>query len=317
MKDTVSVILPTYKREVYYLERALQSLLNQTYQNIEIVVVDDNIPNSSFRKKTKEFMEKYKGNENIVYVENPQNIGGALARNKGIEIASGSYITFLDDDDEYLPEKIQTQLAFMQENKFDMTFTNLKLVNEKNVVVDYRDHSYIKSFNNEELLKTHIMRKLTGTPTFMYRKEKIQKIGGFDDVPIGQEFHLMLKTIEGDLKIGFIPDSYVVAYRHNEGGISFGKEKIQGEKDQYRFVREKYFQRFSLRERMFIRFRYHVVFALAYKRNRQYIQAGRNGLFAFFASPLDALVEGIGFVVKVRWTRLSQRVLKSKGKKHD
>lgn len=306
MNDKVSVIVPTYKREVFYLERALQSIFNQTYKNVEVVVVDDNPLDSVFREKTKKFVQRYSQNNQFIYIENSNNMGGALARNKGIQHASGNYITFLDDDDEYLPEKIEKQLAFMIKHDYDMTLTNLQLVNEKKIIVDYRDHSYIKSFKKEDLLKTHIMRKLTGTPTFMYKKEKLLEIGGFDNVPIGQEFHLMLKTIEGDLKIGYLKESDVVAYRHNEGGISFGKEKIQGEKDQYRFIKNKYFDLFSRREKMFIRFRYHVVFSMAYKRNKQYLQAGWNGLVAFFFSPMDAVLEGLYFTSKIRKSRSKQ-----------
>lgn len=295
MSDRVSVIIPTYEREAFYLNRAIESLMNQTHSNVEIIVIDDNLNDSSFRRKMKDYIEAVSENQAIIYHENQNNIGGALSRNKGIELATGDYITFLDDDDEYLPQKIEKQLEFMKEFNYDMSFTNLTLVNEQKVIIDYRDHNYVTNFSKNQLLKTHIMRKLTGTPTFMYKKSKLVEIGGFDDVPIGQEFHLMLKTIEHNLVIGHLNRSDVIAYRHNQGGISFGKTKIDGEKNQYKFIKTNYFDLFTFKEKMFIRFRYHLVFALAYKRNKQYVRALIYLVTALINSPLDSVKEAIKF----------------------
>lgn len=76
------------------------------------------------------------------------------------------------------------------------------------------------------LLKYHLMRHLTGTPTFMYKAEKLKKIGGFEDSKMGQEFYLMLKSIEWDLNIRYLSVCDVIAYRHNDGGISQGRIKL-------------------------------------------------------------------------------------------
>lgn len=294
----VSVVVPTFQRKVTFLNRAVESLLNQSYKNIEVLIVDDNTNDSIWRKNTKEYALSL-SDKRIVYIENERNLGGALSRNVGIREASGQYITFLDDDDEYLPEKIKQQLEFMIVNGYDMTFTDLKLVNKEKVVVDYREHSHIKSFKKEDLLKSHIMRKLTGTPTFMYKSEKLRKIGGFDNVPVGQEFHLMLKTIEANLNIGYLKRADVLAYRHSSGGISFGENKIKGEKAQYNLIKDKYFKYFTVREKMFIRFRYHAVFAVSYKRNKQYLRFMLYALLSVIMSPLDFLIEIIRFVSKL------------------
>jgi hypothetical protein len=64
----------------------------------------------------------------------------------------------------------------------------------------------------------------------MYKAEKLKEIGGFEDAKMGQEFYLMLKSIENDLSIGYLDDCNVIAYRHTSGGISQGKNKINGEK---------------------------------------------------------------------------------------
>jgi glycosyltransferase involved in cell wall biosynthesis len=298
----VSVIIPTYKREVKYLSRAIDSLKSQTHSETEIVVVDDNPKESLHRDATEKFMELYRDDSKVIYYKNPQNVGGSLARNNGIGVATGEYITFLDDDDEYLPGKIEKQLKFMLSNDYDMSFTNLKLVNEYKVVVDFREYTWVKSFDKKSLLKYHLMKHLTGTPTFMYRIEKLKEVGCFEDAKMGQEFYLMLKSIEGGLKIGYLNDCDVIAYRHNDGGISQGRNKIKGELSLYNFKR-KYFSVFNMREKMFIRFRHYAVMTIAYKRNGDYIRTLGSATKMILSSPGDFISELVKFVFNITKNR--------------
>lgn len=286
----VSVIIPTYKRDIEYLSRAIDSILTQTYSNVEIVIVDDNTQESNFRKEVSKFMDYYINDQRFVYLRNAENIGGSLSRNNGINAATGEYITFLDDDDEYLPKKIERQLTFMIRNESDMSFTDLKLVNKNKKIIDYRSFSDLKNFEKETLLKYHIMRHLTGTPTFMYKSHKIKEIGGFEDAKMGQEFYLMLKTIEKNLKISYLNKCDVLAYRHQNGGISQGVNKIKGEKALYDY-KKKYLTIFTNREKMFIHFRHYAVMVVAYKRNKNYLKSLYSGVRMVFYSPVDVIRE--------------------------
>lgn len=177
----------------------------------------------------------------------------------------------------------------------DLSFTNLTLVNERKEIVDFRDHSGVDRFDNEYLLKYHLMRHLTGTPTFMYKAEKLREIGGFNDAKVSQEFYLMLKSIEAGLKIRYMNESDVIAYRHSDGGISHGQTKINGEKYLYEF-KQQYFDRFTAKERRFITFRYYAVMAVAYIRNKNYFKALGSAIRMFFTSPLHLLKEGLRFI---------------------
>lgn len=113
LKPKVSVIIPTYKRPLF-LRRAIQSVLNQTYENIELIVVDDNNSDDDFRKETESLMNELK-DKRIRYIKHKRNKNGSAARNTGIRLATGKYITFLDDDDEFLPEKIEKQVQCMEQ----------------------------------------------------------------------------------------------------------------------------------------------------------------------------------------------------------
>lgn len=293
----VSVIIPTYKRTVEYISKAVESVIKQTYANVEIVVIDDSTAAYEGRKETEAYFASL-NKDNVIYLQNEENLGGSLTRNRGIESAHGEYITFLDDDDEYLPEKIEKQLNFMLEKGYDMTFTDLAIYVPDGTMVDYREYSKIESFDNDYLLRYHLTRHMTGTPTFMFKAEKLREIGGFDVVKVGQEFHLMLKAILGNLNIGYMPECYVKAYRHPDGGISGGTNKIKGEKALFEFKKQ-FFERLSKKEVRFVKFRHHAVLAAGYKRNNMYGSMLAEAFRTVFASPSDFVKEIFGFVKKM------------------
>lgn len=296
----VSVIIPTYKRSVRYLSRAVESVLSQTYDRIEVVVVDDSPNSFSEREEICAFMTEIQKNDSrVIYLQNEKNMGGSLSRNIGIEASHGDYITFLDDDDEYKPQKVEKQLRFMLEQNCDMSFSNMIMYDNAGQVVDYRSHTYIKSFDNETLLRHHLTKKLTGTPTFMYRAAKLREIGGFDDAILGQEFYLMLKTIKHGMKIRYMNDCDVIVYKHPDGGISQGKNKIIGENVVFNTIKE-HFKVLSPRERRFATFRHWAVLAVAYKRNKMYAHILLAGVAALLSSPLDFVIETSGFLSKIK-----------------
>ena len=300
MEYKVSIIIPTYKRGLFFLERAINSILYQTYRNIEIVLVDDNASEDSltFRNIIQSYVTSLP-DERVIYVQNKQNLGGSLARNEGIKKSTGSYITFLDDDDKYLPEKVANQLSFMIKNNLDMSFTDLRLCNMEDKTIDYREYSTLIGCDKNNLFRYHLTRHITGTPTFMYKKEVLDEIGGFPDVRMGQEFHLMFNTIEKGVSVGYLKMCDVIAYRHESGGISMGINKIYGEMDLYRF-KKKFFDKLNIKEKMFIRFRHHAVMAVAYKRNRQFLNCLKETIFTFLSSPIDMILEFYQYLYKIK-----------------
>ena len=112
----VSTIITTYRR-ADMLKRAIDSVLNQTYSNIEVIVVDDNDEKSEDRKNTEEIMTSYANNPKVKYIKHKVNMNGAAARNTGIKNSTGEIVCFLDDDDWYLETKIEKQLEFLCKNK--------------------------------------------------------------------------------------------------------------------------------------------------------------------------------------------------------
>lgn len=297
MDNLVSVIIPTYKRSVSFLSRAIDSVLNQTYPNIEIIVVDDNPAFPEIRQEIEKYIREL-NSDKVIYYQNEKNLGGSLTRNVGIQLSHGDYIAFLDDDDEFMERKIELQLQFMLETDCDMSFSDMIMYNNSGQVVDYREYKFLTDFDNQSLLKSHITRNLSGTPSFMFRASKLKEIGGFSDAPMGQDFLVMLKAIEGGLKIRYFPECHTIVYKHNEVAISNGMNKVNGEKNLFEF-RKKYFDILSPDERKFVKFRHYAVMVVAYKRNSMYFHMIGAAFQAFFASPKIFFTEVFGFIAKV------------------
>ena len=112
--ELVSIVITTYGRSTT-LRRAIQSAISQTYRNIEIIVVDDN-KDKAIREEVIRTISSI-DDSRIKLVLNAVNMGGALARNEGIKAANGRYVAFLDDDDEYLPQRIEKQVEVFEKNK--------------------------------------------------------------------------------------------------------------------------------------------------------------------------------------------------------
>lgn len=122
MDEIVSVIIPSFGGGKY-LNRAVDSVLNQTYKHIEVIVVDDNGRGTDNQIKTEKYMQKYEGDPRVIYICHEENRNGAAARNTGVKHASGSYISLLDDDDIFYENNIETQIAVLSKLPSDYALT--------------------------------------------------------------------------------------------------------------------------------------------------------------------------------------------------
>jgi len=111
----VSVIITTYKRSDT-LSRAVDSVLNQSYDNVEVLVIDDNQADTAYREDTARLMAQYDKYPKVHYIPHGVNKGGPAARNTGLKHAAGKYVTYLDDDDTYRVDKVKEQADFLEAN---------------------------------------------------------------------------------------------------------------------------------------------------------------------------------------------------------
>jgi len=181
----VSVILPTYNR-AYIIEKSIQSVLNQTYQDFEIIVIDDgSIDNTE--EIIKELQEK---DNRIRYLRLNINKGASHARNEGIKIAQGEYITFQDSDAEWMPEKLEKQIKAI-ENNLKIIYTGLWRIEGGNKY--YIPDKYI-SQKEGYIYKKLLKGGFVDTVSLMVNKECFKKVGVFDEkLPLHEDWDLAIR----------------------------------------------------------------------------------------------------------------------------
>ncbi len=168
----VSVIIPTYNRPEL-LERALQSLFAQTLKDFEIIVVND------CGVALEEILSKY---DKIVYVKKATNSGASASRNLALQIAKGKYINFLDDDDYFYPNHLQSLVEALEQNEqYKVAYSNCLCVNQKFMdgkwITTHTELSYDSDFSIEALL----VQNITPIQCVMFEREILQKVGLFDE----------------------------------------------------------------------------------------------------------------------------------------
>ncbi|MCR0182842.1 glycosyltransferase [[Clostridium] innocuum] len=117
----VSIIMPAYN-SAQYIDESIQSVLNQTYLNWELIIVDD-----CSSDDTDIVIQKYLVDKRIIYLKNKQNSGAAISRNKALIKAKGKWIAFLDSDDVWLPSKLKEQIDFMLNNDYKFSYTDYRI----------------------------------------------------------------------------------------------------------------------------------------------------------------------------------------------
>jgi glycosyltransferase involved in cell wall biosynthesis len=127
-KELVSVIMPTYNGEKFIAE-SIDSILNQTYKNLELLITDDNSTSQAFLDLLDSYAEK---DNRIKIFHLDKNYGPGVARNNSIKHAKGRYIAFCDSDDRWIPEKLEKQIAFIKEKNCALCCSSYILCDEKN-----------------------------------------------------------------------------------------------------------------------------------------------------------------------------------------
>ena len=217
-----SIIITTYNRPKF-LERAIYSCKNQSTQyGFEIIVVDDNGIGKTAQIETASLVDEI---GNVKYIALEKNSGACVARNEGANIASGDYLFFLDDDDKYLPNKLQEQISFLEtHNDLDGCLASFKRFDKNdNEIMAASNYAVVGDFKNFVLDGNFF------TPMLCIRKNSFTKSGGFIDIARFQDRFYMMNMLKEGFKFWTLDKQLHVMYEHNEGRItSTSHEKTSG-----------------------------------------------------------------------------------------
>ena len=203
----VSIIMPYFKKESY-IEQSIKSILNQSYQNFEIILINDDTENKNFINKFSKLDHR------IRLVHNEHNLGAGLSRNRGVELSNGEYIAFCDCDDLWKNNKLELQLEFMKRSNFIFSFTSYDIIDENN--------NFIKCRTAPSYVDFQKLRKSCdiGLSTVMVKKDIFNNYEyQFADLRTKEDYALWLKLARDKIIMKSIKQN-LTSWRKSKNSLS-------------------------------------------------------------------------------------------------
>lgn len=210
-EEVISVIMSTYNENIEHLDLAIKSILNQTYKNIEFIIIIDNPNNINLIKSLESYDDK-----RIKLIKNEQNIGLTASLNKAIGIAKGKYIARMDADDISEEDRIEKQIRFLINNNFDIVTSDVLRIDEKGQIINNKSENIKMSILPELILS---FRNIFYHPTWLCRKEVYIKLNGYRDIRFAEDYDFICRAMINKFRLGVICEN-LLKYRIRNDGIS-------------------------------------------------------------------------------------------------
>ena len=223
----ISVIMPCYNGEKFIGE-AIESVINQTYKNWELIIVDDDSTD-----KSEEIVKQYLLDNRIQYIQHKKNKGIPSARNTGIKKSNGEFIALLDDDDMWIPSKLAIQLEEFQKSKdvFGLVFGNIRVINSGGCIIHEAESLKInlENLSKEDVIRNLFLYNFISSITAMFKSECITEVGGFNEEITwgGDDYDLWLR-LANRFKFAYINKVLGIKRVHNDN-YSQTERMIKGE----------------------------------------------------------------------------------------
>lgn len=213
MNTKISVIMSVYNEEERLVKEAIESILNQTYKNIEYIIILDNPDNIALRQLLQKY-EEY--DDRIMLHINNMNIGLVKSLNIALTYCSGCYIARMDADDISLPNRIENQKMYLESAGYDFIFSNVKYINEEGKI--------FAESSERELSENQLRRILTNVnisnhPTWFLKKVVYDTLQGYREIPYCEDYDFTLRSLHEGFSIGKYNES-VLLYRVRTNSIS-------------------------------------------------------------------------------------------------
>lgn len=202
MNKKISVIVAVYNTEKY-LDRCIESLLNQTYKNIELVIVEDCSTDSS-----RKLLKKYKGNKNIKVFYNRENRGLSYSRNYGLKKATGDFIGYIDSDDYVEPDYYEKLMSSIKDNKSDIAICDIKLVDEQTNKIQ-RCKCYANDFDVYSVVNNGFAASACNK---LFKRKNIEKYP-FAEGKVNEDIAVVIPTVIQAKKISYADTCYFYVQR--------------------------------------------------------------------------------------------------------
>lgn len=212
--NKISVIIPIYNSEKG-LRKCLDSVINQTYENLEIILIND-----GSKDRSRNICEEYKQKDNRIILINQENSGPAKTRNCGLKLATGEYIAFIDSDD-YIDEKMFEKLIFriIDDNSDIAICKHVEVINNAVIHMNYKNLS--PTILNEDIIKLFLKGNTINAYLWnkLYRKELFKNLE-FNDIKMLEDLDIMYKLLRKSQKISFVNEELYYYKCDNDSSLS-------------------------------------------------------------------------------------------------
>lgn len=213
MNNLVSVIMSTYNEEMEWIKQSLDSILNQTYKNIEFIIVIDNPQNKDLINILNEYQKR---DNRIKLIINKQNIGIANSLNKALEICNGKYIARMDADDISYSNRIYSQIDFLEANNIEFLYTPVMYIDEEG---NELFNSNLDNYNINAIKKILTITNISVHPTWFCKKEVFEELEGYREIKYAEDYDFSLRALNKGFKIAKL-NEVLLKYRIRNTGIS-------------------------------------------------------------------------------------------------
>lgn len=217
----ISVLMSVYNETAVQIEEAVQSILDQTFSDFELLIVNDapSNPNMSNLLATVQTLSK----DRIKIYNNETNIGLALSMNRAAELSTGKYIARMDADDISLPERFQKEVQLLDSGKYDFVFTNYVTINDNGEFITKTPLS--PNYNDDVISDRICEENIIHHPTVMMKRDVFEKAGRYRNFPCAQDYDLWLRLVSVGCRFHMI-NEVLFHYRVRRTSIT-SKKRLQ------------------------------------------------------------------------------------------
>ena len=230
-EELISVIMSTYNEKEEWLRDCIESVLNQSYQNLEFIIVLDNPENDMLRDVILEYQEK---DSRVIFVPNEKNIGLVASLNRSLEYVHGTYVARIDADDICYPKRFQLQMEAMKKQEVDFVISAIDFIHDDGkLVAGVSD----EMFGPKAFAQIMKYGNVAHHSTWLMKKTVYDRLEGYREVRYCEDLDFVLRALQEGTRIIKIRD-HLVKYRLRENSISRNFAMEQAMKARY--IRKKY-----------------------------------------------------------------------------
>jgi hypothetical protein len=205
--------MSTYNEDYLWIKSSIESIINQTYKDLEFIIVVDNPVNEALKEQIISYSTKDK---RIKVIINPENIGLVASLNKALDIAEGSFIARMDSDDISSFSRLEDQVNYIEKYNYDLIFSGVNIIDENG---SYKFTTDILELNDIQTAELFKYGNISKHPTWMFRKHILDSLEGYRQVNYCEDYDFILRAIQSGYRVSRMPGA-TLDYRVRKSSIS-------------------------------------------------------------------------------------------------